>query len=56
MRFGIEGKMSEKNYMLAVDQSTSGTKALLFDRAGALIARKDLPHRQIIIFLNVHFI
>ena len=40
--------MSEKNYILAVDQSTSGTKALLFDRTGALVARKDLPHRQII--------
>jgi len=40
--------MSEKNYILAVDQSTSGTKALLFDRKGDLIARKDLPHRQII--------
>lgn len=40
--------MSEKNYVLAVDQSTSGTKALLFDRNGDLIARRDLPHRQII--------
>lgn len=40
--------MSEKKYILAVDQSTSGTKALLFDKTGSLIARKDLPHRQII--------
>lgn len=33
--------------ILAIDQSTSGTKALLFDDAGALTARHDLPHEQI---------
>lgn len=32
--------------VLAIDQSTSGTKALLFDGAGALVARRDLPHEQ----------
>ncbi len=32
-------------YLLAIDQSTSGTKALLFDEAAQLIARSDLPHR-----------
>ena len=37
-----------KKYILSVDQSTQGTKALLFDREGALLARADLPHRQII--------
>lgn len=36
-----------KDRILAVDQSTSGTKALLFDEAGGLIGRVDLPHRQI---------
>ena len=36
-------------YILAIDQSTSGTKALLFDSVGDLIARSDLPHRQIIL-------
>lgn len=36
-------------YVLSIDQSTSGTKALLFDSAGDLIGRSDLPHRQIIL-------
>lgn len=35
-------------YVLGIDQSTQGTKALLFDEVGALICRTDLPHRQII--------
>lgn len=33
-------------YILAVDQSTQGTKGLLFDSAGALIARQTVPHKQ----------
>lgn len=32
--------------ILAIDQSTSGTKALLFDGEGGLLGRRDLPHRQ----------
>ncbi len=35
-------------YVLAVDQSTQGTKALLFNDIGEIIAREDLPHEQII--------
>ena len=35
-------------YVLGIDQSTQGTKALLFDENGALLCRTDLPHRQII--------
>ncbi len=35
-------------YVLAVDQSTQGTKALLFDDRGNLAARKDKGHRQIV--------
>ena len=35
------------NYVLSVDQSTQGTKALLFDNQGRLICRTDKPHRQI---------
>ena len=35
-------------YILSIDQSTSGTKALLFSAAGDLIGRADRPHRQII--------
>lgn len=36
------------SYVLSVDQSTQGTKALLFDEAGRLLARQDVPHEQII--------
>lgn len=32
--------------ILAIDQSTSGTKALLFDGEGRLLGRHDLPHQQ----------
>lgn len=35
-------------YLLAIDQSTSGTKALLFDEAGALTESSAVSHRQII--------
>ena len=38
----------KKDYILAVDQSTQGTKGLVFDRLGRLVARADRPHRQII--------
>ena len=38
----------EKKYVLAVDQSTQGTKAILFDVNGDLVCRTDLPHRQLI--------
>ena len=33
-------------YVLAIDQSTSGTKALLLDEAGELLKRADLSHEQ----------
>ena len=35
-------------YVLAIDQSTSGTKALLLDERGQIIARSDLAHRQMV--------
>ncbi len=35
-------------YILSIDQSTQGTKALLFDDKGSLLCRTDKPHRQII--------
>ena len=35
------------DYILGIDQSTQGTKALLFDNKGELICRTDLSHRQI---------
>ncbi|MCD8069062.1 MAG: glycerol kinase GlpK [Lachnospiraceae bacterium] len=40
--------MNEKNYVLGIDQSTEGSKALLFDEAGAPCGRSDLPHAQLI--------
>ena len=35
-------------YMISVDQSTQGTKALLFNEEGSLILRRDKEHKQII--------
>lgn len=35
-------------YILGIDQSTSGTKAILFDAKGGLAGRYDLAHRQIV--------
>jgi len=35
-------------YMIGIDQSTQGTKALLFDEKGALVRREDIPHHQIV--------
>ncbi len=37
-----------KKYVLSVDQSTQGTKALIFDPEGKILARADLPHRQMV--------
>lgn len=33
-------------YVLAIDQSTQGTKALIFDSNGRILGRKDMPHEQ----------
>ncbi|MCR1840893.1 FGGY-family carbohydrate kinase [Murimonas intestini] len=35
-------------YILGIDQSTQGTKAMIFDGAGKMLGRFDLPHRQIV--------
>ncbi len=35
-------------YILGIDQSTQGTKALLFDANGKLLCRTDKSHRQIV--------
>ena len=37
-----------KKYLVGIDQSTQGTKALLFNQDGDLIKRTDKPHEQII--------
>ncbi|MDR1534376.1 MAG: glycerol kinase, partial [Planctomycetota bacterium] len=37
-----------ERHVLAIDQSTSGTKAILFDSRGDLVGRHDLTHRQIV--------
>ena len=39
--------MAER-YIISIDQSTQGTKALLFDESGSLIKRTDKPHEQMI--------
>jgi len=33
-------------FILSIDQSTSGTKALLLDESGALVGREDVAHEQ----------
>jgi len=39
--------MSQKKHLIiAIDQSTSATKAMLFDEQCHLLGRHDLPHRQ----------
>ena len=38
----------EVAYILGIDQSTQGTKAVLVDASGRIAAREDLPHDQII--------
>lgn len=35
-------------YILGIDQSTQGTKALLVDESGAIAAKRDLAHAQLI--------
>ena len=40
--------MKSEKYIVAIDQSTQGTKAMLFDETGAMLRRCDLPHRQIV--------
>ena len=37
-----------EKYLIGIDQSTQGTKALLFNQEGNLIKRTDKAHRQII--------
>ncbi|HBA98048.1 MAG TPA: glycerol kinase [Lachnospiraceae bacterium] len=39
---------TSKRYIIGIDQSTQGTKALLFDENGQLLCREDLAHRQIV--------
>ena len=38
----------EQRYIISIDQSTQGTKALLFDKTGSLIKRTDKTHKHII--------
>ncbi len=39
---------NRKQYILGIDQSTQGTKALIFDSQGRILGRSDLPHDQIV--------
>lgn len=38
----------EMKYILGIDQSTQGTKAVLFDSKGQIVSRADFAHRQIV--------
>ena len=38
--------MLKKKYILAIDQSTSSTKAILFDDIGNIVIRCDKNHEQ----------
>lgn len=40
--------MVMEQYIIGIDQSTQGTKALLVDGNGTIVGRVDKPHRQII--------
>lgn len=38
----------DQQYIMAIDQSTQATKAILLDEKGMILAKAALPHRQII--------
>jgi glycerol kinase len=38
--------MEKEVYILGIDQSTAGTKALVFDAAGTVVSRRDKSHKQ----------
>ena len=40
--------MSSKKYIIAIDQSTQGTKAMIIDNDGQVVAATNRPHKQII--------
>lgn len=39
-------RFTKMKYILAIDQSTSATKAMLFDEKAALVARASIDHKQ----------
>jgi len=38
----------DDKYIIGIDQSTQGTKALLFNKDGILIGRRNKRHKQIV--------
>ena len=38
--------IDNKKYILAIDQSTSATKVMLFSKKAELVHRVSLPHQQ----------
>ncbi|WP_268896131.1 glycerol kinase GlpK [Gordonia zhaorongruii] len=38
---------SREEYVVAIDQGTTSTRAMVFDRAGSVVASEQLEHRQI---------
>ncbi len=45
---GQEESMAGKKYIIAIDQSTQGTKSMIIDNDGIVVASTSRPHRQII--------
>lgn len=39
--------MTEKNYVLAIDQGTTSSRSILFNHAGEIVAQSQLEHEQI---------
>lgn len=44
----LRGQKGGTKFIISIDQSTQGTKALLFDGCGKLLAREDQAHRQLV--------
>ena len=42
------GETGMDEHILSIDQSTQATKAMLFNRDGELLLRRDAPHRQLV--------
>ncbi len=42
------GEINNMRYVLGIDQSTQGTKAILVDEVGRIAGRADVPHAQIV--------
>lgn len=39
--------MADNTYVLAIDQGTTSTRAMIFDRSGSVVAVDQVEHEQI---------